>query len=117
MKFQDILTENRLSELEEKKVNLLYKAFKKGVVSFEMGNFGTAEFSYTLSDDKFIDKQPYGNKIWVKPEKIYIKQENVKARNCNESVVIAAIREKFKKFKIELVTDKYFAYELEYFKV
>lgn len=115
MKFLDILTENRLSELEEKKVNLLYKAFKKGVVSFDLGNFGTAEFSYTLSDDKFISKQY--DKIWVKPEKIYIKQENVKARNCNESVVIDAIREKFKKFKIELVTDKYFAYELEYFKV
>jgi phosphoribulokinase len=105
MKFNDIISES-VSEKDLKKADMLYNAFKKGLVIFDMETGqavsdeakNTAKFSYTLSDNKKIDT--FIGVISIIPAKIYLKEENKQARNYYTKPVTDSIVRKFRNFGI-----------------
>ena len=105
MKLIDIISEE-ISEKDFKKADMLYNAFKKGLVIFDMETGkplsdeteNTAKFTYTLSDKKTIDT--FIGVISIAPSKIYLKEENKQARNYYTKPVTDSIVRKFRKFGI-----------------
>jgi hypothetical protein len=108
MKLLDTINEE-ISEKDFKKAAMLYKVLKKGIVIFDMETGkevsdetkDTAKFSYTLSDKYEI--RSFIDSVYVVPNRIYLKEENIQARNYYTKPVTNSIVRKFRQFGIDFI--------------
>jgi len=108
MKLLDTINEE-ISEKDFKKAEMLYKVLKKGLVIFDMETGkevsdetkDTAKFSYTLSDKHEI--RSFIDSVYVVPNRIYLKEENIQARNYYTKPVTDSIIRRFRQFGIDFI--------------
>jgi hypothetical protein len=108
MKLLDTINEE-ISEKDFKKAEMLYKVLKKGLVIYdrETGKEvsdeteDTAKFSYTLSDKHEI--REFIGSVYVVPNRIYLKEENIQARNYYTKPVTDSIIRRFRQFGIDFI--------------